>query len=287
MKLLVTGGSGLMGSKVAELGLQKGYTVYCGYAHHLPEQGVAVKLDLMDGPSIGEVVRASRPEVIIHTAALTDVDLCEMNKDLAYRMNVLGTKALAEAANEVGAFSVYTSTDYVFDGSRGMYREDDATTPVNYYGYSKLLGESYCDAVARTCVIYGSRPASGKVNFALWILERLRKEEASKVVTDQYITPTFNTNLAQMVLELAERKLEGVYHLAGATRISRYDFAIELARAFRLDENLIIKSRMSDMKWAARRPADSSLNTSKAFRCLETKPWSIEEALRTLKAEIG
>jgi dTDP-4-dehydrorhamnose reductase len=202
-------------------------------------------------------------------------------------MNAQATKTLAESAREVGAFTVYTSTDYVFDGSRGMYKEEDRTNPVNYYGYSKLQGESYCDAVARTCVIYGSRPASGKVNFALWILEKLMRGETAQVVADQYITPTINTNLALMVLELAKPRLKGVYHLAGATRISRYDFAVELARTFGLDADLIIKSRMSEMKWAAKRPADSSLETSKASRCLETTPWSIEEALRTLKNEIG
>ncbi len=283
----MTGGSGLMGSKVAEIGLKKGYEVFSGYAHHLPEHGTAVKLDLTDSSSLAEAVKTSRPEAIIHTAALTDVDLCETNKELAHRMNVLGTKTLAEAAREVGAFTVYTSTDYVFDGSRGMYKEEDAPDPVNYYGVSKLLGEPYCDSVARTCVIYGSRPASGKVNFALWILDRLGKGDSVKVVTDQYITPTLNTNLAMMALELAECKLVGVYHLVGATRISRYDFAVELAKAFGLDENLIIRSKMSEMRWAARRPADSSLDTSKAFRCLDSKPWSIEEALRILKNEIG
>jgi dTDP-4-dehydrorhamnose reductase len=275
-----------MGSKVAELALQREHEVFSGYAHHLPEHGLGVKFDLMDGSGVADIVRASRPDVIIHTAALTDVDLCETNKDLAYRMNVLGTKTLTEAAREVGAFIVYTSTDYVFDGSRGMYREEDATDPVNYYGYSKLQGESYCDAVARTCVIYGSRPASGKVNFALWILERLRKGETVRVVTDQYITPTLNTNLALMVLELAERKLEGVYHLAGATRISRYDFAIELARSFGLDQDRVTRSNMNEMTWAAKRPADSSLDTYKASTSLDAKPWRIEEALRTLKVEI-
>jgi dTDP-4-dehydrorhamnose reductase len=287
MKLLVTGGSGLMGSKVAELGLKKGYEVFSGYAHHLPMHGAAVKIDLRNDSSVVEAVKAVRPDVIVHTAALTDVDLCESDKNLAYKMNTQATKTLAESARDVGAFTVYTSTDYVFDGSKGMYKEEDATNPVNYYGYSKLQGELYCDAVARTCVIYGSRPASGKVNFALWLLERMGQGETVKVVTDQYITPTLNTNLAEMVLELAKFRFQGVYHLAGATRISRYDFAVELARTFELDADLIIKSRMSEMKWAAKRPADSSLDTSKAFRCLEAKPWSIEEALRTLKNETG
>jgi dTDP-4-dehydrorhamnose reductase len=287
MRLLVTGGSGLMGSKVAQLALKKGYAVFSGYAHHEPENGVGVKFDLADSFSIADAVRACRPDLIIHTAALTDVDVCETNQDLAYKMNVLATKALYEAALEIGAFTIYTSTDYVFDGSCGMYKEEDATNPVNYYGYSKLLGEQYCDTVARACVIYGAKPASGKINFALWVVESLRSGKTIKIVTDQYITPTLNTNLADMVLELAERRLRGVYHLAGATRISRFDFAVELARTFELDEELIIKSKMSEMKWAAKRPYDSSLDTFKAYRCLEAKPQSIEEALRTLKTEIG
>lgn len=289
MRLLITGGGGLMGSKVAELAALQGHEVFFGYHHEHPKSGhgKGIKFDLMDHASIVEAIRSSRPEVVIHAAALTDVDRCEIDRDMAYSVNVLGTKVLCEAAREVGAFTIYTSTDYVFDGNRGMYSEEDKVNPINYYGYSKLLGEAYCDAIARTCVIFGARPASGKINFALWIIDRLTKGEPVKVVTDQYVTPTLNTNLARMVLELASRKLKGIYHLSGATRISRYDFACELARAFGLDEGLINPSRMTDMKWAARRPADSSLDTSKAMRCLNEKPMVVREALRTLKAEIG
>jgi dTDP-4-dehydrorhamnose reductase len=291
MRLLITGGGGLMGSKVAEVAVLQGHEVFFGYHREHHESGHAghgtgIKFDLMDHASIVEAVRSSRPEVVIHTAALTDVDRCEIDKDTAYRINVLGTEALCEAAREMGAFMIYTSTDYVFDGTRGMYSEEDKANPVNYYGYSKLQGEAYSDAVARTCVIFGARPASGKANFALWLIDRLTKGESVKVVTDQYVTPTLNTNLARMVLELATRKLRGVYHLSGATRIFRYDFACELARAFDLDEELITPSRMAEMKWAARRPADSSLDTSKAMKCLNEKPLAVREALRTLKAEI-
>jgi dTDP-4-dehydrorhamnose reductase len=290
MRLLISGGGGLMGSKVAEVAALQGHEVFFGYhrEHHESSHaghGNGIKFDLMDHASIVEAVRSSRPEVVIHTAALTDVDRCEIDKDTAYRVNVLGTRVLCETARELGAFTIYTSTDYVFDGARGMYSEDDKANPVNYYGYSKFLGEAYSDAVARTCVIFGARPASGKVNFALWLIDRLTKGESVKVVTDQFVTPTLNTNLARMVLEMASRRLKGIYHLSGATRISRYDFACELAGVFGLEEELISPSRMAEMKWAARRPADSSLDTSKAMRCLNEKPMAVGEALRTLKAE--
>ena len=107
------------------------------------------------------------------------------------------------------------------------------------------------------------------------------------MVTDQFITPTLNTNLARMVLEAADRRLSGVYHLAGATRISRYDYALELAREFDLASDRLQPSRMDDLEWAARRPKDSSLDTCKAMRTLAEKPLSIQEALQALKDEIS
>jgi dTDP-4-dehydrorhamnose reductase len=287
MKIFITGGSGLLGSKVAEIAQARGDEVFSGYAHNQPEYGRAVKFDLLDEMSISELIGKIKPEVIIHSAALTDVDRCESEKELAYQMNVEGTRAIATAAENAGSFLIYISTDYVFDGNRGMYREDDSTNPVSYYGYSKLLGEKFCrGCIARTCVIYGSRPASGKVNFALWLLNSLKSGKPVRVVTDQFITPTLNTNLAKMVLEAADRRLSGVYHLAGATRISRYDYALELAGVFDLKADLIQPSRMDDLKWAARRPKDSSLDTSKARGALANKPLTIKEALQILKEEL-
>jgi dTDP-4-dehydrorhamnose reductase len=286
MRIFISGGSGLMGSKVAELATRRSHDVFSGYAEHPPELGEGIKYDLTDAKSIARAIRTSEPDIIIHTAALTDVDRCEIDKDLAFKANVLGTKALAEAAKVAGAFILYTSTDYVFDGSKGMYKEDDPTNPMNYYGLSKLLGEAYCDSVARACVIYGAKPARGKINFALWIIESLVKGQRIKLVTDQYVTPTLNTNLAEMVLEVAERKLPGIYHLAGATRISRYDYAVDLARAFGLDGDLITKSKTWEMEWAALRPLDSSLDTSKAAAHLTAKPLPLGEALKALRSEL-
>lgn len=276
-----------MGSKVAQVALARGDEVFSGYAHNEPEFGRGVKFDLLDPAGILDLVDRMRPDVIVHSAALTDVDRCEREKELAYKMNVEGTRAIAKAAEDAGAFLVYISTDYVFDGLAGMYREDDSPAPVSYYGYSKLLGEQFCrGCIARTCVIYGSRPASGKVNFALWLINSLRSGKEVRVVTDQFITPTLNTNLAEMVLEAADRRLCGVYNMAGATRLSRYDFAIELARAFDLDRDLLRRSRMEDMKWPARRPKDSSLDTSKATGVLAYKPLAIKEAIKRLVDEM-
>ncbi len=277
-----------MGSKTAQIALARGHEVFSGYAHSGPMFGQAVSFNLEDNKGISDLMERIKPEVVIHSAALTDVDLCEREKDLAYRLNVEGTRALAQAAEKAGSFLIYISTDYIFDGSRGMYREDDRADPVSYYGYTKLQGEQFCrGCIARTCVTYGSRPASGKVNFALWLINSLKSGQNIRVVRDQFITPTLNTSLARMVLEIADKRLCGVYHLAGATRISRYDFALELAREFDLDHSLILPSRMKDLKWTARRPMDSSLDTSKAVAELMEKPLAINEALKILREEVS
>jgi dTDP-4-dehydrorhamnose reductase len=289
MRIFITGGSGLAGSKLAEMALARGEQVYSGYAHNQPPYGKEVKFDLLDPNGIRDIIERLRPDVIVHSAALTDVDRCEREKDLAYKINVEGTRAIAEAARKAGSYLVYISTDYVFDGQRGLYREEEETNPVSYYGLSKLLGEEFCldqGCIARTCVIYGSRPASGKVNFALWLLNALKSGKEARVVTDQFITPTLNSNLAAMVLEAADRHLSGIYHLSGATRVSRYDFACELARAFDLDRRLIIPSQMSDIGWLARRPMDSSLDTSKASRTLKNRPLKLYESLQVLRDEL-
>jgi len=276
-----------LGSKVAEIALARGDAVYCGYAHNEPAIGSPVRLDLADDRGIHDLLDRLRPDAIVHSAALTDVDRCERERELAYRLNVEGTRAIAQACQDVGAFLVYISTDYVFDGVRGMYREDELTNPISYYGTSKLLGEQFCQGcIARTCVIYGSQPASGKINFALWLIDRLRSGKQVSVVTDQFITPTLNTNLARMVLEAADRRLAGIYHMAGATRISRYDFALQVADIFGLNADLILPSRMADLPWIARRPMDSSLDTSKASKMLANKPLGLAKSLQILRAEI-
>ncbi|HIH69035.1 MAG TPA: dTDP-4-dehydrorhamnose reductase [Methermicoccus shengliensis] len=288
MKMFVTGGSGLLGNKIAEIALERGYDVYSGYCNHKPEFGKAVKFDLTDANSIVRAINDVKPDVIIHTAALTDVDRCEVDKDLAYKINVEGTKIIAEMARKFNSFLIYISTDYVFDGNKGLYKEEDETNPVNYYGYTKLLGEKYCQdfCIARTCVIYGAKPASGKVNFALWLINKLENGESVRIVIDQYITPTLNTNLARMLLEIAERKITGIFHLAGATRVSRFEFVKEIARVFGLDESLIIPSRMDEINWIAKRPRDSSLDTSKATKYLNERPYTLSRALKILKEEV-
>lgn len=292
MKLLVTGASGLLGSKLCESAVGRKHEVYAAYNQHKPLHGITIPLNVSDWTSVENTFLETKPEAVVHAAALTDVDRCESERELAWKINVEGTENITKSCKKHRAFLVYVSTDYVFDGEKGMYKETDTPAPINYYGLTKLKGEEsvknyanpYC--IARTSVIFGSIPATGKINFALWLLDKLKKKEKVKIATDQWNSPTLNTNLANMVLEAAEQKITGVYHLAGATRINRYDFSNLIAKSFRLDINLIEPSSSKDFQWIARRPKDSSLNTEKAQRTLRNKPMGIEQALEKMKEEM-
>ncbi len=292
MRLLITGAGGLFGSKIAQKAESLNHEVYSVYSQHAPLNGIPIQLDITDKREVGDKFSEIKPEVVVHAAALTDVDKCEKEKQLAWKVNVEGTENIAKASKKGQAFVVYVSTDYVFDGEKGWYTETDLPAPINHYGLTKLKAEEqvkistkkYC--IARASVIYGSTPAAGKDNFALWLLTKLKNRETVKIVTDQWNSPTLNTNLADMVLEIIERKLTGTYHLSGATRINRYDFSQALAKAFSLSTDLITPAASADFNWAAKRPRDSSLNTRKAQGTLKNAPLEIKQALEKMKEEI-
>ncbi len=293
LKLLITGASGLLGSKLAKIATAKNHVVYSTYNQHPADFGVPIQLNITDRDQVEMTFKKAEPDIVVHAASLTDVDKCELNKELAWKINVEGAKNVAQASKDLGALLIYISTDYVFDGEKGCYVETDVPSPVNYYGLTKLRAEEqvkdavndYC--IARPSVIYGSTPAAGKINFALWLINKLKAKEQIKIVVDQCISPTLNTSLATMVLEVAERKLTGIYHLSGATPISRYDFAKKLAQVFDLNTDLLLPVSLAEFSWTAKRPKNSSLNTTKAQQKLANKPLEISQALKQLKKELS
>lgn len=284
MKIFVSGGSSLLGRKIAEIATIRGYEVYAGYCHNKPEFGEPIKLDLSRYGDL-EVIYKIRPEIIIHTAALTNVDECETNKELAYEINVQGTRRLSEIGKELGAFVVYISTDYVFDGAKGMYREGDMTNPINHYGKTKLEGEhvvkTICEdwIIARTSVLYGWNPV--KPNFVTWALDELMAGNRIRIVSDQFNSPTLADNLTDMIIKLIKRDEHGVFHTSGSERISRYDFVIKIAEIFDLNSELIEPITSDQLNWTAKRPADSSLDVSKISNI--EKPLTIEESLEKMR----
>jgi len=285
-RLLVTGSSGLLGHVIIELA-KNGYTVILIHKTK-PLHSNSLKLDIIDATEVLNLFRELKPDVVIHTASETNVDRCEREKEHAWKTNVEGTRNIAIACSKVGAKLIYISTDYVFDGEKGNYDEKDKPNPINHYGVTKLEGEKqviqHCKnyAILRTSVLYGWHP--WKQNFATWIINMLKQNKEITVVEDHYNTPTLADNLAEITIEAIQKNLQGLYHASGSERISRYQFAKQIAKAFNLNQNLIKPVKMSQLTaWIAKRPKDSSLNTSKIQKQLKTELLNVSQGLNKMK----
>ena len=288
-RLLVTGSSGLLGSKIVELA--KSDTVTVPLHNTAPLHSNSLKIDITIRSETENLFHKLEPDVVIHTASETNVDKCETEKEHARKTNVEGTRNIAEACQKVSAKLVFISTDYVFDGEKGLYNEKDKPNPVNYYGLTKLESEkqviAHCKnyAILRTSVLYGWHP--WKQNFATWIINKLKQQQEIAVVEDHYNTPTLADNLAEMAVEVTEKDLRGLYHTSGRERISRCEFAKQIAKTFNLNADLVKPVKMSESTaWIAKRPKDSSLNTGKIQKQLITKPLNIAEGLNKMKEEM-
>lgn len=283
MKVLVTGATGLIGREVVFAGMRSGNTVYTGWHERRPEYGTPVQLDITNGGSIHKAFETD-PDVVIHLAALTDVDGCELDEASACELNHLATEKLATEANDRGVHFIFVSTDYVFDGNKGLYSEDDSPRPVNRYGWSKLRGEEAVRAtsknwcIVRTSTPYGLHPL--RRSFAVFLAEKLAAREEVSVVSDQFTSPTYTVDLSATLLEIAKRRTTGLLHVSGSERCSRLDFAIALAKQLSLDVRLIRPILMSEIQWKAVRPRDSSLNVDRATGLLESKPKPLPDSLR-------
>ena len=292
MRILVTGASGLLGNRLVELAVQKGHDVISGYKHNVPLHGKPTAFDLTESTEVRRVFLEVQPDVVVNTAAMTDVDKCELDAGAAFAANSKAVSNIVSAAKETESFVVQVSTDYVFDGERGGYSEQDETHPINKYGESKLEGEKTIMkgldkekwSIARSSVVYGWGRAS-RPNAATFVYEKLSRGESIPIARDMFSSPTLNTSLSAMLIEIAERKLPGIIHAAGATRLNRFDFAVGLAKTFELDVTLIKAVRAKDLQWKARRPTDSSLNVEKAQELLRSAPLNIESAYEALHRE--
>ena len=282
LKFLVTGSAGLVGQQVVKY-LSKSNQVFSCYNESKPEYGDSVKMDLKNYEMISSVLTEIKPDVVIHLGAMTGVDLCEKEKTSASEINTKATEIIAKECSKLNSFLVYVSTDYVFDGNFGMYKEDDVANPLGFYGKSKLEGEkavqnfstNWC--IARTSTPFGLHPT--KKSFPMWVIENLQKQKQIDVLTDQFTSPTYIPNLSRMLIEISERRITGIIHAAGASKISRYQMASMVSDKLNLDGTLLKQISMNKMKWVAQRPKDSSLDVSRASSILNEKPQKIDQSL--------
>ena len=282
LKFLVTGSAGLVGQQVVKY-LSKSNQVFSCYNESKPEYGDSEKMDLKNYEMVSSVLTEIKPDVVIHLGAMTGVDICEKEKTSASEINTKATEIIAKECSKLNSFLVYVSTDYVFDGNFGMYKEDDVANPLGFYGKSKLEGEkavqnfstNWC--IARTSTPFGLHPT--KKSFPMWVIENLQKQKQIDVLIDQFTSPTYIPNLSRMLIEISERRITGIIHAAGASKISRYQMASMVSDKLNLDGTLLKQISMNKMKWVAQRPKDSSLDVSRASSILNEKPQKIDQSL--------
>ena len=292
--LLITGSTGLTARKVLEQAVDRYNVVLLGRTP--PPGSVArhryIEADLTDTASVQRAVAEARPQAIIHTAAMTDVDRCEREPELAWAVNVDGTGHVAEAARAAGAHLVFVSTDYVFSGEAGPYSETDATDPRSVYGKSKLAAEQVVQercpdaAIARTSTLYGNAPGARR-NFVGWLLAQLQGGAELTVVTDQVSSPTLADKLAEMLLALSAARASGVYHTVGGECLSRYELARAVADCFGYDASHIKPGRTADLRQDAPRPAHSGLVAEKIARDTGVRPLTLREGLLALRGQLA
>jgi len=290
MKILITGANGFLGHYLIPVLLEQGFDVLAtGKGHcRLNLAGTTgfayAELDFTDTNMTGEVVQRYHPDIIVHAGAISKPDDCELNKSLAWRINTGGTMHLLAAAERLNAFFVYISTDFVFDGERGMYTEEDQPAPVNYYGQTKLEAEREVQqysgdwAIIRTVLVYG-QPLAGRSNILSIVKEKLEKGEGYRVVDDQVRTPTYVGDLATGIATVIVRKASGIWHLSGADILTPYEMACQTAAYLGYDPALLTRVTADTFTQPAKRPPRTGFSISKARSELGYDPLSFEAGL--------
>lgn len=291
-KILITGVNGLLGQALVKT-FSGSYEIYSAAIEDSPAIDLPhyEKLDISDPKGCKNLIWHIEPDAIINAAAFTDVDACEEEKELCWRINVKGVENIAAAARRNMALLVHLSTDYIFDGKAGPYPEDYKPKPLGYYGKSKLASENAVRiagipyAIVRTNVLYGTG-INVKNNFFLWLYQSLQGNTPIRVVTDQLNNPTLAEELAEGIRLLIQASKYGIYNIAGAEYLSRYDFALKMAEVFGFSKELITPITTDQLMQKAPRPMRGGLRIEKAKRELGYQPKSITEVLEYLGRKI-
>ncbi|MCF3109004.1 SDR family oxidoreductase [Niabella sp. CC-SYL272] len=299
MKILVTGSNGLVGSYVVKQLLEEGHQVFA--SSRTPDLSAFsehpgyrfVQLDFTDPYMLDAVFEAIKPEVVVHSGAMSKPDDCEQNQSEAYTINTAGTLQLLLNAADYKSFFIFLSTDFIFNGKQGMHREDDPADPISYYGCTKLEAEeavktyAYEWAIVRTVFVYG-KPLYGRDCFITMIAKKLRNHEAYAVTDDQERTPTYAPDLAKGIAAIIEKKATGVFHLCGKEICSPFQMAMETADFLGIRSHQLKPVHTADLPALAQRPLKSGLDISKAQQQLDYAPLSLREGVRrTLEGTAG
>ncbi len=277
--MLVIGGSGLLGYKLLEKA--NNFELYSSYNKNSikSKNTEIIKINITNKENCQKIIEL-KPDIIVNTAAMTNVDYCEQFKDNAYDVNVNGTKNLAKVAQHLGCKFIHISSDAVFSGEKNGYTEEDKPNPINTYGKTKLESEEIASKVSnhlilRPSVLFGwipfnyiqSRDNSIKtMNFALWVIRKLFEKQKLTIVDDQFSTPTLADNLSEKIIEMVTKDIQGIFHSTGISCINRLDFSKKIANRFGYSDNNIIPCSSIKLKQIAKRPLRSCLNCDKIMK---------------------
>jgi len=297
MKVLITGANGLLGQKLVQLyESDEGVRVIAtGRGANRNPFGPYTyeQMDVTVGSEVDKILSKHHPDVVIHTAAMTHVDQCELHPEACQKLNVDAVRHLIESCKKADSFIIQLSTDFIFDGENGPYAEEDLPNPLSKYAASKLESEQLLKAsglkhaIVRTMLVYGIVHDMSRSNIILWVKKSLEDKKPIKVVNDQWRTPTLAEDLAKGCALIAAKKAEGVWHISGKDMLSPYDMAIATADFFDLDKSLIEEVDGSVFKQPARRPAKTGFILDKAKRELGYEPVSFNEGLAILKSQLA
>ncbi len=297
MKIFITGANGLLGQKLIKLFLEKEVPFVAtssgkSRVEHLTDN--YCELDITNENQVKHVLESIQPTCIINTAAMTNVDACEDEREKAYSINVEGVKNLLNHSEQMNAHFIHLSTDFIFDGEKegGMYTEEEAPSPLSYYAETKLESESIVKkykgkwSIIRTVLVYGIVENMSRSNIILWIKKSLEDKKPINVVNDQYRTPTLAEDLAYGCYLCTKKTEEGIYNISGKDLLTPYQIANRIADFWNLDKNLITPVSSDVLSQKAKRPPFTGLNIGKAKNTFGYNPHSFEEGLEVLSHQL-
>ena len=297
MKILITGANGLLGQKLVALLLSKEGVEIIATSRGASRIQTLDKerfhsLDVNNKTHVIALFEKLQPDVVIHTAAMTQVDDCELNQEECKIANIEAVINVVEGCQKVSAHLVHLSTDFIFDGSEGPLTETAAPNPVNFYGETKLAAEKVIVesniswSIARTVLVYGIVPGLSRSNIILWVKESLENNKTINVVDDQWRTPTLAEDLAEGCWLLARNKESGVFNISGSDMLTPYDMAQMVARHFQLDNKYIKRANSSTFSQPAKRPPKTGFIIDKAATKLGYKPHSFEQGIEIIANQV-
>ena len=297
MRILVTGSNGLLGQKLIKLlGNKPGIELLAsskGANRISKKEGYQYQsLDITNQQEINTVFDTFKPNAVINTAAMTNVDSCEDYKELCWDLNVNAVKYLIEASKKHNTHLIHLSTDFVFDGEAGPYKETDQPNPLSYYGNSKYEAEKLIQAsdikwaIARTIIVYGVAENMSRSNIVLWAKDALAKGNPLTIVDDQFRSPTLAEDLAMGCWLIAEKQAEGIYHLSGKDNLSILDLVYAVADFYGHDKSNITPISSVSLNQTAKRPPKTGFILDKAINDLEYSPCTFKEGLAIITEQL-